>query len=262
MATKVFWGGFAAGAAAGLGTLWAVSFIGRGGKSRIIRFEKAVQIGRPVHEVFDAWSDYSRLPQYSSLIQSVTRSGDRSHWVINLDGKPFEWDAEITQLIPNEAIGWKSVAGAKNTGRISFSPIGNDTLMNVVMNYAPPARMLRPFFSAMSGRIEGRIDQAVRDFKAALEGKGQENVTRPLAGGSSSGSTDRQPSQATAHMGRVRSCSRKIKMRATAHLRFPSSTRALPTRSDNASRGVDSQLPSRSLNPFFGPLPVGRLLRF
>ncbi len=169
MAQKHFWSGFAAGAATALGGIWAANAVGRGSRSRIIRLEKSVQIGRPVAQVFEAWSDFSRLPRFSSLIQSVQRYGDRSHWVVNINGKPFEWDAELTQIIPNEAIGWKSVSGTKHTGRISFSPLGSDTLVHVQMNYAPPARFLRPVLSGMSGQIEGYIEQALRDFKRAME---------------------------------------------------------------------------------------------
>lgn len=173
MAKRHFWSGFAAGAAAGLGTLWAANAVGRGRSSRIIRLEKSVQIGRPVDEVFNSWSDLSRLPYYSPMIESVRRYGDRSHWSVNINGKRFEWDAELTQIIPNEAISWKSVSGAKHSGRITFSPIGNDTLAHVQMNYVPPLKMLRPLLSPLSGQIEGHIEQALRDFKAALEEKGQ-----------------------------------------------------------------------------------------
>lgn len=170
-ANKNFWSGFAAGAATGLGALFAVNFIGRGGKSRIIRLEKSVQIGRPVHQVFDAWSDFNRLAQMSSIIQSVRRFGDRSHWLVTVNGKSFEWDAEITQMIPNQAIGWKAVSGTKTSGRITFSPVNDETLVHVQMNYVPPSILMRPFASSITGQIEGVIEQALRDFKHAIESR-------------------------------------------------------------------------------------------
>lgn len=185
MARRGFWGGFAAGAAAGLGALFAVNFVGRGGRSHIVRLEKSVQIGRPVHEVFDAWSDFNRLAQFSSVIQNVSRFGDRSHWIVNVDGKTFEWDAEIVQMIPNQAIGWKSVSGTKITGRISFAPIEDQTLVHVQMNYVPPFTLFRPFASSLGGRIEGVIEQALRDFKNAIEsgvaGGSRNRVSQPIS---------------------------------------------------------------------------------
>jgi len=181
---KKFWRGFALGAAvgtgAGLGAFVLTGLIGRARNPRIVRLEKALQIGRPVEEVFNAWTDLERLPQMSDCIREVRRHGVRSHWTVQVDGKRVEWEAEIEQFIPNQAIGWKTVRGPKHTGRMTFSPVGNDTLLQVTMNYAPPAGVLKPFVHKLSGRMERYLDQVLRDFKAGLEGKGQEGRRPPV----------------------------------------------------------------------------------
>jgi uncharacterized membrane protein len=177
------WRGFAAGAAAGAGLTFgsvalANSLFRR--HSRVIRLEKSIQIGRPVEDVFGAWSDLDRLPQMSGCLEEVRRNGERSHWKVNVDGRRLGWDATIEQFIPNQAIGWKSVNGPKHTGRITFSPIGTDTLVQVTMNYAPPTRLAKLFSANVGKHLERYLDQVLRDFKAGLEGKGQERVT-PIA---------------------------------------------------------------------------------
>lgn len=151
-----------------------INLAGRNRYSGIVRLQKTLQIGRPVEQVFNSWAELERLPQWSSIVQTIRRNGDRSHWVVDVGGKRLEWDAEVEQFIPNQAIGWKSLNGPKHTGRISFSPVGNDTLVNVTMNYAPPSRLLRPFVESNAGRIEEYLDQVLREFKQALEGKGAE----------------------------------------------------------------------------------------
>ncbi len=177
--SKRFWEGFAAGAAAGFGSLAVINLASRA-RRPVVRLEKSLQIGKPVEDVFKLWSNFERLPQVSDLVQEIRRDGNQTHWRILLDGKEFQWDAEIEQFIPNEAIGWKSLSGPKHTGRISFSPLGSDTLVHVVMNYHPPLGLLRPFFPPMGQHLENSIERALRDFKAALEGKGQEDAGRPL----------------------------------------------------------------------------------
>ena len=172
-----FWSGFAAGAGITAGALLAFGVVGRGG-SRIVRLEKSMQIGRPVNEVFEAWHRFDRIPDYCSYITQVSTEGDRTHWRANIEGNQFEWNAEVTQLIPNQSIGWKSVSGSKHSGRVTFSPLGNDTLVHVHMNYAPGFHLLRPIFGAMSGRLEGYIELALREFKSSLEGKGQADTGR------------------------------------------------------------------------------------
>lgn len=170
MRQRDFWTGFACGAATVVGTTLAVGRWQRGGSSRILRLEKSVQIASPVKTVFETWSDFPRLAELSSTVSKVRNYGSRTRWEVNVNGIPLEWEAEVTQILPNEAIGWKSVSGPKHSGRITFSPLGNDTLVHVQMNYQPPARFLRQLLSPYAGDMEGFIEQVLREFKAGLEG--------------------------------------------------------------------------------------------
>ncbi|HEU5401120.1 MAG TPA: SRPBCC family protein [Terriglobales bacterium] len=169
MKQRHFWTGVAVGAAAAAGSAWLVGLLGRGGRSRIIRIEKSIQIGRPVEDVFQTWCELETLPRYTNLLRSVRRSGNHSFWVAEVGGIPLEWDAEIAQVIPNESIGWRSVEGVRHSGRVTFSTIGDQTLVHVQMNYAPKLWFLRPVLSPAVGMLEGYIEQALRDVKSALE---------------------------------------------------------------------------------------------
>ncbi len=182
MARRRFWAGFAAGtaigAAAGMGS-WLISrTLRRQEYGKIMRLEKSIQVGRPIEDVFRAWSELHSLPRYLPMVQRIDSQGKRSHWVIRLDGRNIEWDAKLTQRIPNQALGWTSVTGPKHPGRINFARLGNDTLVHVVMNYAPPAGAITSGVVEAFGRVEGILEQALREFKAGLEGKGQEEARR------------------------------------------------------------------------------------
>jgi uncharacterized membrane protein len=178
------WKGFAAGALLGTGaTLAAVYFANRrsGFDSHIIRLEDTLQIGRNVEDVYRAWTNLEELPRHIEYINDVRVNGDTSHWEATVDGKEFKWKAKTVQVVPNEAIGWKSVTGPKHTGRISFSPLGEDTLVHVTMNYAPPLGRFGKMLSPVTESLEGYIAKALRDFKRAMEsqakkGSGSEPV--------------------------------------------------------------------------------------
>ncbi|HEX6908323.1 MAG TPA: SRPBCC family protein [Terriglobales bacterium] len=178
-----FWKGFGIGAAAGaggtVGVLLALNYVGRAGHRRVVRLEKSIQIAAPVEDVFRVWLDMERLPQLTDVIEQVRRDGDRSHWTVNMEGRQFEWDAEIEQFMLNQAIGWKSVSGSKNSGRITFSPLGTDTMVHVTMNYAPPLSLLTPFVTSISARLEELIERVLRDVKAALERKAEMSHSQP-----------------------------------------------------------------------------------
>jgi uncharacterized membrane protein len=183
MASKRFWKGFAAGAAAGTGAGFGSWLLSRAvfhrSDSAVVRLEKSVQIGRPVEEVVRAWSDFERLPSLVRMVEEVRVRGQRSHWKMRLNGRCVEWDAELTQNIPNQSLAWKSRSGPKHTGRINFSPLGGDTEVHVVMNYAPPGGELAGDLLGQTAALENHLAQALRDFKAALEGKGQETAETP-----------------------------------------------------------------------------------
>src|SRR5947207_6603097 len=167
-----YWGGFAAGAAIGTGAAIAAAVIANltgSRNSRIVRLEDSVQIGRHVEDVFRTWSDLENLADSMQYVNRIRVDGDVSIWDATVDGKNFRWKAQTTQVIPNEAIGWKSVSGPKHTGRITFSPIDDDTLVHVTMNYAPPVGVFGRLLSPFSDHLEGYINQCLRDFKDAME---------------------------------------------------------------------------------------------
>jgi uncharacterized membrane protein len=170
-----FWGGFAVGALVGTAAAVAgYAFVSafRGGRnSRILRLEDSIQIGRRVEDVFNAWSDLTQLPQHLHTIKRVEVDGRHSRWEAEVDGRTFRWSAETIHFIPNEAIGWKSVTGPKHTGRITFSPIGDDTLVHVTMNYHPPLGRFGRLISPVTEHLDAYVKEGLREFKEALEGK-------------------------------------------------------------------------------------------
>jgi len=164
-----FWSAFGAGAAVGAGAVLLPQLVGKAGASRIIRLEKSIQIGRPSDEVFNAWVHWERLSSASDNICEIRNHRDHSHWRVKVADSTIEWKARTEQFVQNQAIGWKSVSGPKHTGRITFAPIGNDTVVHITMNYVPPMRFMRPLMSTLTGHMEGLIEKVLREFKASVE---------------------------------------------------------------------------------------------
>ena len=176
MARDGFWSGFAwgtlAGAVAGSAGFWLASGRASSYNSRILRLERSIQIGRPMEEVYGAWSHFESLPERVSLLREVTVRGDESTWRVQIDGRCFQFKAVTSQLLANQAIGWKSVCGPKHSGRVNFARLGNDTLVHVSMNYAPPLGRLGRLLAPVTDHLESKIDEALRDFKRSLEEPG------------------------------------------------------------------------------------------
>lgn len=196
-----YWGGFAAGALIGTAAATAAVLIAnavtRHRDHRILRLEDSIQIARPVEEVFRAWSDFERLPDRIHALRHVEAQGLHSIWTVETGGKRTRWQAETVQFIPNEAIGWKSVTGPKHTGRISFSPLGDQTIMHVTMNYASPLGRFTMLATPASEVLTTAINEALRDFKASLEGRSARTAEGPDESAWRTGTEDISIAEAT-----------------------------------------------------------------
>lgn len=110
-----------------------------------VHARRAVTVRRPPEEVYQYWRDFSNLPTFMAHLQSVETVGDegRSRWVANAPaGTTVQWEAEIVEDVPGEAIAWRSVEGADvpNRGAVRFAPAPADqgTEVHVEVHYDPP----------------------------------------------------------------------------------------------------------------------------
>jgi uncharacterized membrane protein len=66
-----------------------------------------------------------------------------------------EWDAEMTEEIPDQMISWRSLPGSmvENSGTVRFSESmdGEGTVVTVHLTYEPPAGMLGSAVAKMLG---------------------------------------------------------------------------------------------------------------
>ena len=146
---------------------------------KAIKIEERIPIDRSPNEVYAIWRNFTRLPEFTEDLESVTTAGDgRSHWVATLPGgKRVEWDAELVNDIPNQLIAWKTVGhpNVAHAGSVHFdrAPDGRGTVMRFVIDYEPPAGRLGALVAAfirLFGRApESKIRADLRRFKERVE---------------------------------------------------------------------------------------------
>lgn len=134
------------------------SLVGIGGeRGGAIEAHKTINVRAAVEEVFAFWNRFENFPRFMSHLIEVTRTGEgRSHWVARgPGGLPVEWEAVTTELVPNEAIAWRSIEGSvvENSGRVRFLPAADGgTRVDVHMRYTPPAGAIGHLAAALFGR--------------------------------------------------------------------------------------------------------------
>lgn len=137
--------------------------------------QAAVTVRRPPEDVYRFWRDLKNLPSFMHHLQSVTESGDQSHWVANAPiGQSVQWDAHLTGDEPNKRIAWQSLSGSpvENAGSVEFSPApdGNGTEVRVTISYRLPAGVLGKAAATVFGESpEQQVNDDLRRFKQIME---------------------------------------------------------------------------------------------
>lgn len=141
-----------------------------------VHVTQTIAINRAPEEVYRFWLNFENLPSFMSHLESVEMTGEgRSRWVANAPaGTSVEWQAEVTEDVPNERIGWCSVAGSEveNSGFVAFEPLpgGRGTLVRVEIDYDPPGGALGARVAKLFGEApDQQIQDDLRRLKQLLE---------------------------------------------------------------------------------------------
>lgn len=146
---------------------------------RGIQVQRAVTVNKPRSELFRIWRNFENLPRFMTHLNRVdvdeSTGGTRSHWVAKAPlGREIEWDSEIIAEQENEHLAWKSLSGStvESIGSVQFSdaPGGRGTILNVAMQYRPPAGSMGAAFAKLLGEEPGQqIHEDLYHFKQMME---------------------------------------------------------------------------------------------
>ncbi len=136
--------------------------------------QKSIDINAPVNSVYNQWTQFEDFPAFIEGVKEVRQLDDSHlHWCAEIAGKDVEWDAEITEQIPDQRIAWRSVDGKQNAGVVSFHKLNDgSTRVMVQMDYDPEGTMENAgdAIGLLSHRVEGDLER----FKDFLEARGTE----------------------------------------------------------------------------------------
>ena len=136
--------------------------------------EKSIEINVPVKTAYNQWTQFEEFPRFMEGVEQVRQLDDKHlHWKASIGGKQKEWDAVITEQIPDQRIAWKSEGGARNGGMVTFFKVSeNKSKLNLRLEYEPEGTIEKTgdTIGVVSGRVEGDLQR----FKEFIESRGQE----------------------------------------------------------------------------------------
>jgi uncharacterized membrane protein len=133
-----------------------------------------IEVNAPLRVVYNQWTQFEEFPHFMEGVEEVRQEGDkRLLWKARIAGKVKEWEAEITDQVPDQKIAWQSIDGSPNAGMITFNALGSDTTqVNAEIEYEPEGLLEKTgdLLGIPSGRIEGDLKR----FRDYIEERGRE----------------------------------------------------------------------------------------
>jgi uncharacterized membrane protein len=138
------------------------------------RIEKSIDIDLPVHTVYNQWTQFEEFPRFMEGVREVRQLDDTHlHWRAEVGGRDKEWDAEITEQIPDDRIAWRSRAGAGNAGVVTFHRLSDTSTRVMLQLEYEPEGAVESTADAL-GLVSRRVTGDLERFKAFIESRGRE----------------------------------------------------------------------------------------
>ncbi|HST49344.1 SRPBCC family protein [Jatrophihabitans sp.] len=112
---------------------------GSGGK-KSMNIEESIDVGVPVRQAYNRWTQYTEFPKWSKGVQSVSQEDEtKTGWNAKVFWSKRNWNAKITEQVPDQRIAWTS-DGPKGTvdGVVTFHELApNLTRILLALEYHP-----------------------------------------------------------------------------------------------------------------------------
>ena len=137
--------------------------------------EQSIEVDVPVSTAYNQWTQFEDFPKFMASVESVRQVDDTHlHWRAMVGGKIKEWNAEITEQLPDERVAWKSIDGKSNAGVVTFHRLADEkTKIMVQMDYTP--QTLTERMGDMVGAVKLTARGNLKRFKELLESRGHES---------------------------------------------------------------------------------------
>jgi uncharacterized membrane protein len=136
------------------------------------KIEESVEVEVPVSTAYDQWTQFEEFPSFMDGVEKVKQLDDTHlHWVASIGGHQEEWDAEITEQIPDERIAWKATSGKGNAGVVTFHRL-DDQRSKIMLQLDWESEGMVEGLGAMVGQDDRKVKGDLERFKELIEKRG------------------------------------------------------------------------------------------
>ena len=136
--------------------------------------EKEIEVDVPVSVAYNQWTQFEEFPRFMEGVEEVTQLDDtRLHWKATVAGQTKEWDARITEQLPDQRIAWTSEGGAFTSGIVTFHKL-SETQCRVMLQMEYDPEGIVEEVGDKLGFVSRRVEGDLKRFKDYIEERGQE----------------------------------------------------------------------------------------
>ena len=136
--------------------------------------EQSIEVQVPVRTAYNQWTQFEQFPQFMEGIGEIRQLDDqRLLWVAEIAGKRHEWEAKITEQLPDERVAWKAEDGKTNAGVVTFHRVDDaKTRIMVQMDWQPEGIVEK--MGGALGFDDRRLKGDLERFRDLIESRGEE----------------------------------------------------------------------------------------
>src|SRR3954453_18506162 len=101
--------------------------------------QESIEVNVPVRTAYNQWTQFEEFPNFMEGVTEIHQLDDTTtHWKTSIDGVKREFDAKITEQLPDERAAWTSIEGSKQAGVVTFHRLSDTrTRVTCQMDFEP-----------------------------------------------------------------------------------------------------------------------------
>ncbi|MGW7101835.1 SRPBCC family protein [Streptomyces sp. NPDC054838] len=139
------------------------------------KVEESIEVEVPVRTAYNQWTQFETFPHFMEGVERIDQRTDTlTYWVTKVGGAQREFEAEITEQIPDERVAWTTLGGeVKQAGVVTFHRL-DDTTTKVMLQLDYDPDGFAENVGDKLGFVKHRITGDLKRFKQYIEARGQE----------------------------------------------------------------------------------------
>ncbi|GIE83527.1 SRPBCC family protein [Actinoplanes regularis] len=131
--------------------------------------QQAIEVSAPLHTVYQQLAAFENYPRFMTGVRQVTTSGsDQTHWIMDVDGKRREFDAQIIEQTLDERVSWSTMEGPLLAETLTLRPMG-ETKTQIVAQLEADIAFLMPSDRHGQESLNRRLKADLTTFKGLVE---------------------------------------------------------------------------------------------